>query len=69
MYAALGGDKLNRYEYVFAFYVIPEWEKWTHWGQVTMSVNLTIICSDNGMSPVRRQAIIGTDAGLLSIRT
>ena len=29
---------------------------------------LTIIGSDNGLSPVRRQAIIWTNAGILSIR-
>ena len=29
--------------------------------------NLTIIGSDNGLSPIRRQAIIWTNAGLLSI--
>ena len=31
--------------------------------------NLTIIGSDNGLSPGRRQAIIWTNAGILSIRT
>ena len=41
----------------------------THWGRVThICVNkLTIIGSDNGLSPDRRQAIIWTNAGLLSI--
>ena len=44
-------------------------ENLTHWGRVTLiSVgNLTIICSDNGLSPVRRQAIIWTHAGILLI--
>ena len=39
----------------------------THWGQVThISVSkLTIICSDNGFSPDRRQAIIWTSARIL----
>ena len=43
----------------------------THWGRVThMCVSkLTIICSDNGLSPGRRQAIICTNAGILLIRT
>ena len=43
----------------------------THWGQVTpICVNkLTIIGSDNGLSPGRRQAIIWTNAGLFLIRT
>ena len=41
----------------------------THWGRVThMCVrNLTIIGSDNGLSPGRRQAIILTNAGILLI--
>ena len=43
----------------------------THWGRVThICVNkLTIIGSDNGLSPGRRQAIIWTNAGILSMRT
>ena len=40
---------------------------------ITFHVNcvgkLTIIGSDNGLSPGRRQAIICTDAGILLIRT
>ena len=42
----------------------------THWGRVThMCVSdLTIIGSDNGLSPGRRQAIIRTNAGILLIR-
>ena len=41
----------------------------THWGRVTHICvgNLTIISSDNGLSPGRRQAIIGTNAGILLI--
>ena len=41
----------------------------THWGQVTHICvsRLTIIGSDNGLSPDRRQAIIWTNAGLLLI--
>ena len=41
----------------------------THWGRVThICVNkLTIIGSDNGLSPGRRQAIIWTNAGILLI--
>ena len=41
----------------------------THWGRVThICVNkLTIIGSDNGLSPGRRQAIIRTNAGILLI--
>ena len=41
----------------------------THWGRVThISVGkLTIIASDNGLSPKRRQAIIWTNDGILLI--
>ena len=41
----------------------------THWGRVThICVNKpTIIASDNGLSPGRRQAIIWTSAGILLI--
>ena len=43
----------------------------THWGRVTHICvgNLTIIGSDNGLSPERRQAIIWTNAGILLIPT
>ena len=39
----------------------------THWGRVTHICvgNLTIIGSDNGLSPDRRQAIIWANAGIL----
>ena len=41
----------------------------THWGRVTHICvgKLTILGSDNGLSPGRRQAIIWTNAGILSI--
>ena len=41
----------------------------THWGRVTHICvgNLTIIGSDDGLSPKRRQAIIWTNAGILLI--
>ena len=41
----------------------------THWGRVTHICvgNLTIIGSDNGLSPSRRQAIFWTNAGILLI--
>ena len=40
-----------------------------HWGRVTHICvgNLTIIASNNGLSPYRRQAIIWTNAGILLI--
>ena len=42
----------------------------THWGRVTHICvsKSTIIGSDNGLSPGRRQAIIWTNAGILLIR-
>ena len=41
----------------------------THWGRATHIYvsKLTIIASDNGLSPGRRQAIIWNNAGILSI--
>ena len=41
----------------------------THWGRATYICvsKLTIIGSDNGLSPGRRQAIIWTNAEILSI--
>ena len=43
----------------------------THWGRMTHICvsKLTIIASDNGLSPGRRQAIIWTNAGILLIGT
>ena len=43
----------------------------THWGRVTHIYvsKLTIIGSDNGLPPDRRQAIIWTNAGIWLIRT
>ena len=43
----------------------------THWGRVTHICisKLTIIGSDNGLPPGRRQAIIWTNAGILLIWT
>ena len=47
----------------------PSYLGLTHWGPVThiSVVKLTIIDSDNGLSPGRRQAIIWTNAGILLI--
>ena len=43
-------------------------ETLTHWDRVTHTCvgKLVIVVSDNGLSPVRRQAIIWTNAGILS---
>ena len=42
------------------------WLQLTHWGRVTHICvgNLTIIGSDNGLPPGRRQAIISPNAGI-----
>ena len=47
------------------------WIVVTHWGRATHICvgKLTIIASDNGLAPGRRQAIIWTNAGILLIRT
>ena len=56
-----------------SFMPVPTHGYWlihlTHWGWVThiCIVNLTIIISDNGLSPGRRQAIIWTNVGRLLI--
>ena len=50
--------------------LIPAWiSNYIHWGRVThICVNkLTIIGSNNGLSPGRRQALIWTNAGILLI--
>ena len=46
-------------------------DEFTHWGRVTHICvgKLTIIASDYGLSPVRHQAIIWTNAGILLIQT
>ena len=50
-------------------YPCPNLFQLTHWGRVTHICvsKLTIIGSDNGLSPERRQAIIWTNAGILLI--
>ena len=56
------------------FWYLKHWKidvtsRLTHWGRVTHICvgKLTIIVSDNGLSPARRQAIIKTNAGILLI--
>ena len=46
-----------------------KWRTLTHWdrGTYTCVGNLTLIGSDNGLSPVRRQAVIWSNAWILSI--
>ena len=54
-----------------AVLIPPQWGLLflTHWGRVTHICvgNLTIIGSNNGLSPSRHRAIIWTNAGILSI--
>ena len=52
----------------YAFMLQIQW--FTHWDRVTHICvdNITIIGSDNGLSPGRRQAIIWTNAAILLIR-
>ena len=56
---------LRDYQYWFKFPHFPL----THWGRVTHICigKLTILGSDNGLSPGRRQAIIWTNAGIMLI--
>ena len=53
------------------FKLISRIDVLTHWGRVMHICvgKLTIIGSDYGLSPGRRQAIIWTNAGILLIRT
>ena len=62
-------SKLRRYIYHYLLSPISLWIL-THWGRVTHICvsKLTIIVSDNGLSPGRRQAIIWNNAGILLIR-
>ena len=65
----------NMLKFLFADYIwmdlfgYPGWALLTHWGQVMpiCVIKLTIIGSDNGLSPGRRQAIIWTNAEILLI--
>ena len=55
--------------FVWQLFRLTARESLTHWGRVMhicVSI-LTIIGSDNGLSPGRRQAIIWTNAGILFI--
>ena len=51
------------------YQVLSSYALSTHWGRVTHICvgKLTLIGSDNGLSPGRRQAIIRTNAGILLI--
>ena len=57
----------KRYNFIGSVFRL--WEVLTHWGRMTHICvsKLTIIGSDNGLSPDRHQAIIWTNAWLLLI--
>ena len=61
--------KQNSWQSIFKWYLFHI-SSLTHWGRVThiCASDLNIIGSDNGLLPGRRQAIIGTNAGILLIR-
>ena len=54
---------------IVLWHLSTTWRLLTHWGRATHICisKLTIIASDNGLSPGRRQANILNNAGLLSI--
>ena len=66
-------DSIDNFIPHYIVYIItyPGWDlsssKLTHWGRVTHICvsKLTIIDSDDGLSPGRRQAIIWTNAGIM----
>ena len=65
-------EQENAFENVVCEMVaILPWPQWVNSSEaewrIYASVKLTIIGSDNGLSPVRRQAIIWTNAGILLI--
>ena len=67
---SLGMDKYFTPHFMIAVIIKSLlWFKLTHWGRMTHICvgKLTIIGSDNGLSPGRRQAIIWTNAGILLI--
>ena len=55
--------------FIYTFSLVTMKQPLTHRGRVThiCACRLTIIGSDNALSPVQRQAIIWTNAGILSI--
>ena len=61
-----GWSVISTTQSLFALYML---NRLTHWGRVTHIFirKLTIVGSDNGLSPGRRQAIIWTNVGKLLI--
>ena len=66
-----GTDSCHHLNTFLKFHQITEYKQLflTHWGRVRHICvgKLSIIASDNGLSPGRRQAIIWTSAGILLI--
>ena len=65
-------DYHHKWTKSWSVHIMPVWHQaitLTHWGRVTHICvgKQTIIGSDNGLSPGRRQAIIWTNAGILLI--
>ena len=62
-------QQLNLIPFVIGIFTLGHLTPLTHWGRMTHICvgELTIIGSDNGLSPGRRQAIIWTNAGILLI--
>ena len=64
-------NKNDNFKHVYFFIILPKLvsDFLIHWGRVTHICvgKLTIIGSDNGLSPGRRQAIIWTSGGVLLI--
>ena len=67
---AFDNSRTERFIANFPQCVQPRQHPLSHWGRVTHICvsKLTIIGSDNGLSPGRRQAIIWTNGGVLLIR-
>ena len=68
--STLPGARPNSYCHLYRYHTCVKSKKMlTHWGRVTHICvsKLTIIGSDNGLSPGRRQAIFRTNAGILLI--
>ena len=63
-------ETLHTHAHIYIYIIYIYNSPLTHWSRVTQICvdNITIIGSDNGLSPGRRQAIIWTNAGILLIR-
>ena len=64
-------ESVFNFTHTYWISVCLDWYTLTHWGRVTHICvsKQSIIGSDNGLSPGRCQAIMGTNAEILSIRT